>query len=360
MESQTQINLYHQGVQLFKAQKDTEAQSLFEQCIEATDEHDFYFYSAHVYLLKICHEAQQFEKLLNLMQQYCNSYPEIEKIPALWILRGVWAKANLEYELAIDCFLKAINMVDEEDIQTFNVEIDPSESSWKPRLGLAEVYFTQERFNDAFPFFKQALKHLPEHEYLLTCTIKSGFRAGHYRQILPLLEQLEGTSMIPEDLHEPLKVAAYIFARQIKQAYEFDIESIANALWSNLNQLLSIDDFSIHVVMEFAFSLLHVNFIEDARRVILRLIELIPNHVLLWHNLAYSYFSQNDYVKAEQYYLEALNANPLFVYSRFDLGKVYVMQEQKDKAMIEFEQILEHEPGFKQAELAIKQLKEMQ
>ena len=62
------------------------------------------------------------------------------------------------------------------------------------------------------------------------------------------------------------------------------------------------------------------------------------------YNLGWAYYQKTDFVKAEQYFLEALDLRPEFVMARRWLGRTYLERGMVEKAIKELEMAVQRAP----------------
>lgn len=351
--------IYALGLSYFQSQNDSEALKLFQQLSALPDAAsqpgqagaNFWRSAAQVMELKTRWELNQREQVIERLESYRNRFPDIEKIPGLWILRGVIAKTLQELDLAMDCFLQARELPKQAHFAHYNLSVSVPEISWKPLLGLAELQLQEGLFSQAYVNFKQVAAQLPGNDYLLTEWLKAAFFIRRYDTIQEILDQGTALRGLYPKTRQMLEA---ILSIQNGQPLA-DTETLVQAIEADFDKLQT-DPFMVSVMLEFSICLLYQRHFEQARRLIQELTLKLPNQAVLWHNLAYTYFSEQQYAQAEKFYRQALSVDPQFQESRFDLAKVLVMLERRPEALEQFYELQKQAPQDPRYKQAIRQL----
>ncbi len=338
------------GIRAFAEQDDEKALKAFTRSATATTESEMQTALARLaqaFELKTLWETQSHETVFERLEVYRQETPLIEALPGLWLLRGVMARRVNEIDLAIDCFAQATLLPQRADFYDLNRLLVLSEISWKPLIGQAELELKESMFAPAYLHFKAALEYLPNHDYLLTELLKAAFFTRRYdtvREIIGRESSLRGLSELSLEM--------------VKLILDYDQASpeLIDTLTNKFCETAHKEAFELSVMLELAIVLLQQAALHPARKVLERLSEFLPAQVLLWHNLAYSYFAEGKYAEAEAGYRKALTVNAHFPESRFDLAKTLVMQNRSEEAQQELQNLLELHPNFEQARRALKQL----
>lgn len=336
------------GWQHFQARRDAEAQSYFELLSQRT-EPDFWQSFGRVMLLKTRWEMGQHDQVFQSLESFHQENPEIENIPGLWILRGVMARKVGEKELASECFQQALNAPKEERMAEYNLVFLRPELEWKAQLGLADLVFEDGVYPLAYKYYAEVAEQLPDNDYVSTQVLKSAFFTHRYQEMSQLMEKPERLRGISEAGLACLQ--AYL---KVAKGQPLDAENEAQ-LMAMIPQLPR-DPFFASVALELAIRSLHAQKLELAQKILLQLSQIMSNQVVIWHNLAYSFFAQQNYAEAERYYRKSLEISPQHHDSRMDLGKALYMQDRRDEARAEFEKILEFKADYHPAQRALQQL----
>lgn len=342
--------LLARGLQAFAEQDDDTALSYFSRsACSGTDSETQASLArlAQVFELKALWESQSHELVFERLEAYRQETPLIEALPGLWLLRGVMARRVNEIDLAIDCFAQTTLLPQRADFNDLNRLQIISEVTWKPLIGQAELELKESMFAPAYLHFKAALEYLPEHDYVLTELLKAAFFTRRYDTVREILEQnssLRGLSELSLDMVKLIL--------DFDQASPEQIEQLTDKFCLSAHK----EAFELSVMLELAIVLLQQAVLKPARKVLERLSAFLPAQVLLWHNLAYSYFAEGNYAEAEAGYRKALSVNAQFAESRFDLAKTLVMQNRSEEAQQELNKLLELHPNFEQARRALTQL----
>ncbi len=340
------------GTLSFKAQRDLEALAHFE-ALSKREETDFWTLSGRVMELKVRWELHQHQQTMEMLERYRAQNLAIEGLPSVWVLRGVIARHFKETDLAMDCFQQALDLAKRENFSLHNPLVALPDITWKPLLGLAEIQLKEGLFSQAYLNFSQVREYLPNHDYVLTELIKAAFFLRRYdtlREILASGTTLRGLS---EPTRELLNLMLEIH-QPLKNQRE-PLQILLTRLKNEASQI-SHDPFLVSVMLEAAILLLQRGMPAEGQTMLLLLTHWLPNQPIIWHNLAFTYFSVQDYPQAEEYYRRALAIDPDFHDSRFDLGKVLVMQQRKSEAIAEFQALQQRQPQDQRVRQALKQL----
>ena len=79
-------------------------------------------------------------------------------------------------------------------------------------------------------------------------------------------------------------------------------------------------------------------------------LRLKPNYPYAELRLADGLFANGNLKEAEGYYLAALRADPELTVAYNNLGRVYLAQGQISQAVVQFNEALRRNPGYKEAE----------
>jgi len=351
------------GIRAFERQNDQQAKAIFEELqhlAARSADTAFTLLATRLYLLKTLWELGKHQQAFEQLDRFRHTQSTLEKQPGLWVLRGVMARHVKETELAQSCFQQALELSQTESLYLFNPLLQIPDISWKPWIGLGELFLDQGMFTQAFHAFASARQTLPDHPYLAEQFVKAAFLTHNYPSLAPVLVQFPDLPGLSTSLHQALTSLAHAHQGTFNAQ---DSEPLVEALLAELKQdsLSALNStsqpFLLSVVLEFSLLLLQNQAPLLARPLLQHLTLRLPNQAMLWHNLAYSFFACKDYSQAETYYRQALMAQPDFVESRFDLGKVLVMQGKIEAACEAFEQILEIMPQHQQSQRALAQLR---
>ncbi|HEY9840451.1 MAG TPA: glycosyltransferase, partial [Candidatus Obscuribacterales bacterium] len=277
--------------------------------------------------------------------------PRIEAIPAWWILRGEIARHQGQPKQAAEYYQQARSLVRRPDFAQSNPVIAQADLSWKPLLGLAQAQQDEGMFSQAYLHFSQLHAQLSNKQEVLDGLIKASFFIRRYDTMLQILEQsgpLLGISPTVRDLLAQLPAL-------MSGKTPTNLEALVAQSEAETPQLSS-DTFLVSVLIEFSVGLLQRGRHDLAQGMIKALLEQVPDQPLLWHNLALTYFARKEYAQAESYYRRALELDPGYFLSHFDLVKVLVMQNRKLEALTELYQLRQRHPQDPQVRQAIKQL----
>lgn len=351
------------GIRAFERQNDQQAKTLFEELqnrAAQSPDTAYTLLATRLYLLKTLWEMGKHQQAFEQLDRFRQTQPMIEKLPGLWVLRGVMARQVKSPELAQECFQQALELSQNENFSLLNPLVQLPDLSWKPWIGLGEVFLEAGLFTQAFHAFGAARQTLPEHPYLAGQFVKAAFLTRHYPALLPVLTQFPDLPGFSASLHAALQALAQA---EEKGFDPLPAEPLAEQLLAELKKdslsalNTSGQPFLLSVVLEFALMLLQNQAPVIARPLLQHLTLRLPMQAMLWHNLAFSFFATKEYAQAETYYRQALTAQADFVESRFDLGKVLVMQGKIEEACEEFEKILEYQPQHVFARRALAQLR---
>lgn len=331
----------------FQQQRDAEALQGFVELAASGD--DCWQQLARVMELKTRWELNQREAVLEKLDVYRQEQPEIEKIPGLWILRGVIARQLKEADLAMDCFQQATELAQRPEFARVNRVLASADISWKPLLGLAEVELTENLHVQAFLHFKQVDQLLPGNDYVLSQWLKASFFIHRYdtvREILASGQALRGLAADSRELLAALVAQPPDCARMRPVVERQALQP----------EPLRSDPFLVSVLLETAIALLRGRQLETATTALNLLNQILPGQPLIWHNLGYAAFSAGDFSLAEDYYRKALEIDSQFHDSRFDLAKVLVMQQRQEEALNELRHLQSLQPFDPKVTQAIRQL----
>jgi tetratricopeptide (TPR) repeat protein len=94
---------------------------------------------------------------------------------------------------------------------------------------------------------------------------------------------------------------------------------------------------------------LNAVWLQDAEESFARSVVLAPNMALSWYDWGYAAERLGNFREAETRYLEALQQDPAYSDARNNLAYLYMKQQQVEKAVIQWEEILKCTPGYKRA-----------
>jgi glycosyltransferase involved in cell wall biosynthesis/Tfp pilus assembly protein PilF len=352
------------GIRAFERQNDTLAKEIFEE-LQHPDEKfkdsDFIYLAARLYLLKTNWELGQHQQAFEQLDRVRQSHPLLENQPGLWVLRGVMARQVQERELARECFQEALTLAQSDTLMRYNPLLQKPDITWKPWIGLGEIFFEEGLFTQAYHAFAAARKTLPEHTYLVGQFVRTAFLTRNYAAMQTVLKQYSDLPGISAAVLQALNTIV-LASLQAGKADVLQEPNLSEILLTELKQdsqtalNSSANPFLLSVALEYALVLLQNQALVEARSLLQHLTLRLPGQAMLWHNLAFSYFASKDYRQAETFYRQALLAQPDFHESRFDLGKVLVMQGQIEAACEEFEKILAENPQHLLARKALNQL----
>ena len=351
------------GIRAFERQNDQQAKDIFEELqhlAARSADTGFTLLATRLYLLKTLWEMGKHQMAFEQLDRFRHTQATIEKQPALWVLRGVMARHVKETELAQECFQQALELSQSESLNLFNPLLQLPDISWKPWIGLGEIFLEEGLFTQAYHAFASARQTLPDHPYLAEQFVKAAFLNHNYPVLAPVLKQFPELPGFSAALHQALTALASANEGpfQANEMGPLADKLLAELKQDSLSALNSTSQpFLLSVVLEFALLLLQHQAPLIARPLLQHLTLRLPMQAMLWHNLAFSFFACKDYSQAETYYRQALMAQPDFVESRFDLGKVLVMQGKIEAACDEFEKILELQPQNQLAQRALAQLR---
>jgi len=341
---------FAKGLYAFQQHRDEEALALFKQLSEES-EPGIWQTLGQVMYLKALWESQQHPKAFELLDRFRQQNPSLEQNPSLWVLRGVMAKQLKQTELAMDCFSQALAFQERDDFFLANPLVLVPDITWKPTLGLAEIELGEGLFAQALKHFQAVLQALPGHDYVLAGLLKSAFFTRRYdlvQEVLTQAPELRGLSA--------LSLQALQLFLKLEQGQSVpDRDAQVQALMVS-KEKLSSDPLLTSVLLELSILLLRQQAHTLARPMLNLLVSLLPDQALLGHNLAYSYFAEGDFAKAEAHYRKVLAVSPHFFESQFDLAKTLVMQNRQDEAMVELKALLQANPHFARARQALQEL----
>ncbi|PIQ28250.1 hypothetical protein COW36_04560 [bacterium (Candidatus Blackallbacteria) CG17_big_fil_post_rev_8_21_14_2_50_48_46] len=349
------------AIRAFERQNDSLAVSLFQALVDQADtvsEQGFSQLAARLYQLKVLWEKGLKQETFEQLDRFRQKYPQLEQQPGLWVLRGVMARQVQEKELARECFQKALELADDENLSLNNPLVQKPDISWKPWLGLGEIYLEEGQFSQAYHAFVAARKTLPDHPHLAAQFLRSAFLTGHYAELQEVLFRFDALPGFTPGMRVALAAIS-------GQAIEIEPLALAEMLLQEIKSDAQVsfsqssNPMLLSVVLEYTLLLLRAAKYPEARMLLQHLTLRLPGQAMLWHNLAFSYFAQQNYLEAEKYYRQALQVQPDFIESRMDLGKVLVMQGKIEAACEEFEEILVQNPRFAPARKALAQLQEI-
>lgn len=335
------------GLSAFRSQADSQALQLWRTLV-AEPATTFWHRLAHLYHIKVMWELRQHERTLELFERYRQEQPALEKMPGLWVMMGVMANHTGQNILAVECYQKVLEIGRSQDFFVGNPWSERADTEWKAPMGLGELYLQEGRFTQAYHLFQQALEKQPEHPVIKSSVVRSAFLAQHL-EVLPALlaeEELPG-------------IAAP--ARQALLALSGAESQSADAITAAFFELLSspeqtLHSFSLSVAVAWSVQILQQGYFAQARRLLEQLIVYVPQEHQLIHNLAYTYFAERDYTRAENFYRQAIAINPQHPESHMDLGKTLANLGRIPEAIAAFEELLKRFPQHAQAQQAIRQL----
>lgn len=321
------------------------------------EEGDFYAASSHLYLGKLMWEQKAYAPAYDYLQLWSLRQPSLEHLPGLWVMRGVMARHYREMGLAIECFQKALSLNHDADLFSFNRMVSLPDVTWKPNLGIAEAYFEQGRFLQAYHAYQVSLLELPEHPYVLLGLAQCCFLLKRYEELNLILASTPAllADFAPE-IVQALKWVTELNLTGVTPALIQQAQALDAPLNAYLSQELTIAPFVVSVLFDYAVALLKENQQELARSVLHIVSQLMPNLAAVWHNLGYVALAARDFEQAQECYQRALKINPKMIDSLIDLGKLAVMQGQIDRAQQYFQQVLDQYPAHRWVKQAMEQI----
>lgn len=349
------------GIRAFEAQRDAEAQQIFEALLQPVSEPlRFSQLAARVFLLKTLWEQGFKNEALEHLERFRRQFPALEHLPSLWILRGVMARHVGQKELARACFHEALTQARQESVYRWNPLIQTADLSWKPWLGLGDLYMEEGLYTQAFHAYGEVRKTLPAHPYVAAQFVRAAFLTAQYAALKPVLAEFSDLPGFTPIMRQALQqLSTYHLHGEWSNA---SAATLAHALLTELKQedqqalTQAANPLLLSLVLEFALQLLRQGQPLESRPLLQYLTLRMPDHAILWHNLAYTFFAEQQYQEAETYYRQALHVQSDFIESWMDLGKVLVMQGKIQAACDAFEQILHHQPHHSLALKALAQL----
>lgn len=339
--------LYELGNLHFRAQRDQAALGCFERLVKG-DEQAFWTLAGRVMELKTRWELQQRDQVISMLESYRSQNPAIEWVPGLWVLRGVIARQLREPDLAMECFQQVRELAARPEFAAMNPVVALPDISWKPQLGLAEIQLSEGLFSQAWINFSKVRDALKDNDYVATELLKASFFIHRYDSIREILAQglpLRGLSQVSRRMVEAL--LALQTSPNLPADYGFEDQDA---------ELMQSDPFMVSVMLELSIAMLRKGHGAQAKTLLSELALRMPQQPVIWHNLAFVYFSEGDFAQAEHYYRQALTCDPHFHESRFDLAKVLVQQQKRDQALQELYQLQLAQPHDPRVRQAIRQL----
>jgi tetratricopeptide (TPR) repeat protein len=332
----------------FKAMEDEKAIAGFKHIFTPTDINNFWHQAAQIMYLKARWETHAYQTCFEELEQFRQEDPRLENFPALWILRAVIAQQFQAVDTAFECFAMVDTLKSRAPFALQHFFLETADITWKPLLGMGELALKEGLFLKAANAFKEAAHYLPDHDYVLSGWLQSAFLTRRYSEVTAILERdtaLRGISDLARASLEAM--------HQIKE------HGKAESTWDAVALLVeeaNVDPFALSVWVELAVLCLQHQKTPLARQFFLHALKYQPEEVMLWHNLAYSYFFEKDYAHAEKYYRQALIVSPHYPNSQFDLAKTLVMQNRQDEAIQLLEDLLTVHPRFHEARKALQEL----
>jgi len=105
-----------------------------------------------------------------------------------------------------------------------------------------------------------------------------------------------------------------------------------------------------YVLNEYGNQLMHGGRLNEAESVYKRVLEINPNFVQTWNNLALAYQAQRKFGKAKRAYKKALKLAPNYAIVHYNLGTAYEATGSYKKMIASYQRALELEPRLAQPE----------
>ncbi len=332
----------------FKSMDDENAIKGFKRIFTPTDTRNFWHQAAQIMYLKTRWETHAYQSCFEELEEFRNADSQLENFPALWILRAVIAQQFQAVDTAFECFemIDTLKSRANFSLQHFFIEI--ADTTWKPLLGIGELALKEGLFLRAANAFKQAAHYLPDHDYVLSGWLQSAFLTRRYNEVTAILER-----------DTALRGISDLARASLKTMHDIKENAKAESTWeaaASLVEETNVDPFALSIWVELAVLCLQHQKTPLARQFFLHALKYQPEEVMLWHNLAYSYFFEKDYAQAEKYYRQALIISPHYPNSQFDLAKTLVMQNRQDEAIQLLKDLLNVHPRFHEARKALQEL----
>lgn len=341
---------FWKAYQDFKAMRDQEALAGFQALL--TSPQSYWRYSAQVMYLKTLWETHEYQHCFEELERLRQEHEALENFPALWILRAVIAQQFQAIDTAFECFNMVDTLTDRGQFPLQHFFLERADITWKPLLGSAELALKEGLYPKAAQAFKQAAAYLPEHDYVLSGWLQSAFLTRRYDEVMQILAK-----------DTPLRGISDLARESLQAMHHIKEASQQEATWEKLADIVEkdhTDPFVLSIWIELAILCLQHQHVALARQFLFHILKHQPQEVMLWHNLAYTYFAEQDYAHAEKYYRQALSVAPHYPNSQFDLAKTLVMQQRHTEAIQVLQQLLKEHPRFQEARKALQELEALE
>ena len=297
------------------------------------------------YIIALLDETKKYEDALEYIkegEQYCSINPDY------WLNCGSVYTNLKDYDKAIDCFKEALKL---NSVDFTSVVSDPASTTWKPNVGIGNVYLNKKDKLKALHYWRLGLKESPANKELLLNIARLALEVQNSALAEKTLLKLMKIQNKDEQNDTKLHLAnVYINQNRIKETTEL-LDSIkdSEALFKSLiqtyfilgryNEMIEIYDGLIKKDKDNAehyigrgLAFYKLKDFETAEKDFRKATELDPGISDAWGNLGAIYLTQKDVAKAEEYHLKAISLNDEAEMSYYDLGKIQIYKQDYEKA----------------------------
>ncbi len=168
----------------------------------------------------------------------------------------------------------------------------------------------------------------------------------------PAAGQISGEQMPEDDVHKGLvQSGGAPSASNVSEAFKKQMQELQSAVQANPN-----DTIKLRELAEFLF-MSHKP--QEAIDIYQRILKINPNRKDVYLELAYIYFQEQNFVKAEESTNMMLQIDPKDLNAQYNLGAIAAAKGEKDKARKIWESLIKNNPGTDAALRAAEYIKKL-